>query len=60
MLGCTRKIIIFYSENVKLHFSNICPVSITQLIGQCIIICRDQGSKSGHLTYSPYKVNSNH
>jgi len=35
-------------------------VSITQLVGQCIIICRGRGSNPGHPTYSLYKVNSIH
>jgi len=35
-------------------------VSIAQLVGQCIIICRDRGSNLGHPTYSSYKVNFSH
>jgi hypothetical protein len=30
-------------------------VSIAQLKGTCIAICRDQGSNPGHATYSPWK-----
>lgn len=37
-----------------------CPVSIAQLVGQCIIICRGRSSNPRHPTYSPYKVNSSH
>jgi len=36
------------------------PVSIAQLVGQCIIICRGRGSNPRHPTYSPYKVNFSH
>jgi hypothetical protein len=31
------------------------PVSIAQLAGTCIVICRGQGSNPGHPTYSPWK-----
>ena len=37
-----------------------CNVSMTQLVGQYIIICRGQGSNPGHPTYSSYKLNSSH
>jgi len=35
--------------------------SLTQLVGQCIIIIRrGRGSNAGHPTYLSYKVNSSH
>jgi len=33
-------------------------VSLTQLIEQCIIICRGRCSNSRYPTYPPYKMNS--
>jgi len=33
--------------------SNIYSLSITQLVGTCIVICRGRSSNPGHPTYSP-------
>ena len=35
-------------------------LSLTQLVGQCIIICRGRSSNLGHPTSLPYKVNFSH
>jgi len=50
--GVSTYLIEFSSMRVN-KFSSLVPVSIAQLAGTCIIICRGQSSNPEHPTYSP-------
>jgi hypothetical protein len=43
---------------MRLKFKMCSPVSLTQLVGHCIIYTGGRGSNIGHPTYPPYGWNS--
>jgi len=53
LVKINKNIVVYFFSGIKINILR--PVSITQLVGQCIIICKGRSSNPGHPTYSPYK-----